>query len=171
MSQSGNDLPAEQTVDGTTGEALTATAELKRRRFESSRRLEKLDEERQVLEEIRASIAYEEKAIFKNLASAQEDHDRLTSKSDRMTRRSMEMNVEIEELKREITILEHRFSIFDEKKHNFISEIETVEKSLLKNRKEISNASNELEIGRAMLARIDQKLSLGKLKRKTKKTK
>lgn len=146
-------------------EALVAAAELERRKYESSKRLEKFKEQRRALEEIRDSLADEEKALLRRLASAKEDRDRLVEKMNSMTQQMIETGREIYELEREVAILDRRYSENTLRERELADEIESVQNDVMAARDEISYVANELEAGRATLARLDRKLALDKWRR------
>jgi vacuolar-type H+-ATPase subunit I/STV1 len=89
-------------------EVLVAFAELERRKYESGRRLEKFEEQRRALEEVRDSLAEEEKLLLRRLESAREERDRLVEKVDSMTQRMIETGGEIDDL--EVARLDRRYS-------------------------------------------------------------
>jgi chromosome segregation ATPase len=146
-------------------EALVAAAELERRRYESGKRLEKFREQRRALEEIRDSLTGEEKLLVRRLAEAKEERDRLIEKVDSITQRMIETGREIDKLEREVAVLDRRYSENSRREQELAREIEAVQNDVLAAREEISSVTNELESGRATLARLDRKLSLDKLKR------
>ncbi len=151
--------------NGARNEALVAAAELEHRKYESSKRLEKFKEQRRALEEIRDSLADEEKTLLRRLESAKEDRDRLVEKMDSMTQRMIETGREIDELEREVAILDRRYSENTLREQELAGEIESVQNDVMATRYELFNVTNELETGRATLARLDRKLSLEKWKR------
>jgi chromosome segregation ATPase len=146
-------------------EALVAAAELKRRKYESSKRLDKLKEQRRAIEEIRDSLADDEKVLLGYLASAEENRDRLVEKMDSMTQQMSDTGREIYELEREVAILERRYSENTLRERELADEIESVQNDVMAARDEISYVANELETGRATLARLDRKLALDKWRR------
>jgi len=164
------DRPGDRGVDaesahGARSEALMAAAELKRRKQESCRRLGQIDEERRVLEEISDSLASEEQALARRLTSAREEKDRLAEKIAFFTRRGVEMGGELEELEREIAILDRRHSENTARERDLAVEIASAQEDLAAARNEISHLSEELEMDRTALARMDRRLSLGGAKR------
>ena len=128
-------------------------------------RLGQIDEERRVLEEIRDSLASEEQALARRLTSAREEKDRLAEKIASFTRRGVEMGGELEELEREIAILDRRHSENTARERDLAVEIASAQEDLAAARNEISHVSEELEMDRTVLTRMDRKLSLGGPKR------
>lgn len=147
-------------------EALVAAAELERRKYESGKRLEKFQDQRRALEEVRDSLADEEKLLVRRLASAKEERDCLIEKVDSMTQHMIEAGREIDELDREVAVLDRRCSENSRRKQELADEIESVQSDVMAAREEISSVTYELEAGRVTLTRLDRKLSLDKLKRK-----
>jgi chromosome segregation ATPase len=146
-------------------EALVAAAELERRKYESGRRLEKFKEQRRAFEEIRDSLAEEEKLLLGHLESAKNERDLLVEKMESMTQGMIETGREIDDLEREVDMLDRRYSENSRREKELAGEIEKVQDDIAAARREITSVASELEAGRATLARLDRKLSLDKLKR------
>jgi len=147
------------------GESLVAAAELERRKYESGRRLEKFKEQRRALEEIRDSLAEEEKLLLGHLENAKNERDLLVEKMESMTQRMIATGGEIDDLEREVDMLDRRYSENSRREKELAGEIQTVQDDIAASRREITSVTYELEAGRATLARLDRKLSLDKLKR------
>ena len=146
-------------------EVLVAAAELERRKYESGKRLEKFIEQKRALEEIRDSLAEEEKLLLRHLESAREERDRLSEKVDAITQRMIETGGEIDDLEHEVAILDRRYSENVRREKELAGEIESIQDDVAVARRDFSSVTYELEAGRATLARLDRKLSLDKLKR------
>ena len=151
--------------DGVKSKALLAAVELERRKHESCKRLDQLEEEQRALEEIRDALVSEERDLSQRLAIAREKRDNLAGKIDTMTRRTMEVGGKTEETKQEVAVLNRRLSENTEREQEMRGEIASVEKVLVAARNEIFHATDALETGRAALSRMDRKLSLNRLKR------
>ena len=161
-----NDKEIDQQLDDEQkGEVLVAAVELRRRRAESQKRLQNLRDERRVLEEIRDALVAEEKIVAQRLANLNGDQVRLTGKINSMTKQNVEMDGEVEQINREITLLECRYSEIHARELELNREINLAEEALDRARQDISRATDELELGRSSLAKMDQKLSLKRLKR------
>lgn len=145
-------------------DVLVATAELERRKRESIRRLDMLEEEGRALGEVRGVLDREELMIRENSGRLREERERHIGRVGVLARRSAMIQSEIEELRREIAMLERRFAEAREKDDVISEELKRLEKSATSARAEFDAANEVLESGRATLSRIDHKLSLRKLK-------
>ena len=151
--------------NGGKSQTLMAVAELDRRKHEASRRADLLANERRALAEVSDCIVEEEQVLDQRLAAVRKDNDRLATKLNTLTRRNLEIENEIEALKREIVLLECRCTDQEARTKELDGEIDGAKKTLHSSRNRIYSAASELEVGRAALSRMDQRLSWNRSKR------
>jgi len=145
--------------------ALVAAAELERRDFEITRRLDHLEQEQQALEDIRDSLLEEVELLKRRLEMAKKESARIAGQMDAKTQRTMEMMDRVEGLKREIAVLTRRCEENEKREQELSEKTAAAEASLLAAKSQIMNIEGALETGRETLARMDRKLSLNRLKR------
>jgi len=148
------------TDKGNKSETLLAAAELERRKHESNQRLGRLEQEHNILKEIRDSLAVEEKLLDSQLATAEEDLKRLAQKIEGTILRIAQIEEQIGEYKGQIAIGERRCSENQLRERQLQEQIYAAENILNDELTAISFAKEELETGRTVLARMDQRLSL-----------
>jgi chromosome segregation ATPase len=146
-------------------EALLAASELEFRKREASERLGRLEQERHMLEEIRDSLAVEEKLLKRRIAAAEGDFERVVENTNEMIERIAKMEEQIEDYKRQIVIIERRYLENQSRERTLKDDIAATERLLRGERNAISSVTEELERGRSALMRMDQKLSLSLARR------
>ena len=145
-------------------EVLIAAAELKQRKHESGRRVEQLNAEHEALEKVHESLVAEERMLVQRLSIAQEDCDHLDAEVESITRQSVDLEGQIEECKREIAILDLKYSDIKERVEQVSGEITSAEKEFVEAQNRIYRVTEELEISRVALERLDKKITYNKSK-------
>ncbi|MBN2496120.1 MAG: hypothetical protein JXR96_16115 [Deltaproteobacteria bacterium] len=141
---------------------LSASVDLKQRNREVRERLDRLDEKRRALEEILDYLASEEKDLLGRQARARQERDRMSAEAELLAARVVEMEVDIGKLERELVILSHRCAENVARGRELNGKTASMEEDIEAARKEIATVSAELEMGRDMLSRLNQKLSCGR---------
>ncbi len=149
---------------GERSDALVAAAELEHRRRESRQRRERLEQERRMLGEMRDALQRELKLVDGQLGTAREEDDRLQGRIDAAARRLSEVDRGMEEHRREVAVWERRRSDSEALGTEISQKIDAAERELAAERDAMLSVSEELELGRSLLARIDQRLSLSRVK-------
>jgi chromosome segregation ATPase len=152
---------AQGAPEGTSPEALVASAELERRKYESRLRLDKLDDQRRALSEVCEALSNEEHMLLERIAVSEELRSRLADKVDSATRRIMQTSAEINELEQEVTALEQRLAQSAICEQELANRSGALQAEIEGARDELSSVSNELQQGRSTLVSLDRKLSLG----------
>jgi chromosome segregation ATPase len=109
-------------------------------------------------------LQHEHKVVEGRLDAARQEHDRLAERIDALAQRIAGTDRTIEEQRREIAVLERRRADCESREREFVERIAAAERELAGERDAMVSVSEELEMGRAVLARIDQRLSLSRIK-------
>lgn len=142
-----------------------AAAELESRKREIDARIHELDKKQQTLLEIRDSLVQEEEILLKRLSAAKAERENATGQMDSKTQKTMEVLDEMEGIKREITLLDRRYHENRLREKELDQKIDAAEKALFQSQSQFHSATNELEIGKEALARLDRRIEQSKMVR------
>jgi chromosome segregation ATPase len=135
-------------------------AELRRRIRAVAQRTGELRAERRALEEVRDSLAGEERRIAGQLDDVGRERSALEQRLAAELRRIEEVDEQIERVRLEAPILERRRREDTERADRLAAECAALEEQTGALRRQISNSSLELKLLEDSLARLDQRLHL-----------